>query len=481
MSLVNKGDVMKKYSYLLKNIGLLALSSFGTKVLSFLLIPVYTSVLSTSDVGIYDNYTTTVTLMLSILTINVSEAVMRFTLDPKQDKCIVFSVGVRRICLATCIFGTLVLINWVFNLIPLFNQYALFLFLYFVGSLLYDFLSQFSRGVDKVSYVAIAGAMNTIIMLSMNLLLLLYFKLGLVGYFLANCLALYIPALFLFLILRAWRYWKSEKNPDVTHEMNQYSRPLVLNSTAWWINNASDRYIVTWLCGTAINGIYSVAYKIPSILNIFQNIFAQAWTLSAVKEYDDKNNDFYTIIYRWYNCGMVLVCSILLIGNKLLAYLLFQKEFYQAWQFAPFLMISVVFGSLSGMLGGVFSASKKSNVLAFSTATGAVVNIILNIILVNSIGALGAAIATLISYVVVWFYRLIEAKKLIRMNIKITRDVISYIILLIQALIYLVTDSWLRLYGLQIILFVVIIEFYWQDEIEIIKKLSSKVRRKSHV
>ena len=77
---------MKKYSYLLKNIGLLALSSFGTKVLSFLLIPLYTSVLSTSDVGIYDNYTTTVTLMLSVLTMNVSEAVMRFTLDPKKEK-----------------------------------------------------------------------------------------------------------------------------------------------------------------------------------------------------------------------------------------------------------------------------------------------------------------------------------------------------------------------------------------------------------
>lgn len=467
---------MKKYSYLLKNIGLLALSSFGTKVLSFLLIPLYTSVLSTSDVGIYDNYTTTVTLMLSVLTMNVSEAVMRFTLDPNKEKSSVFSIGVRRICLAAVIFSLLVLINKTFDLIPLFNQYAVFLLLYFVGSLLYDFLSQFSRGVDKISYVAIAGAMNSVIMLSTNILFLLYFKMGLVGYFLAHCLALYIPALFLFIRLKAWQYWRKEKTPELKQEMNSYSRPLVLNSTAWWINNVSDRYIVTWICGTAANGIYSVAYKIPSILNIFQNIFSQAWTLSAVKEYDDKENDFYSVIYRWYNCGMVLVCSGLLIGNKLMAHILFKKEFFMAWQYAPFLMISVVFGSLSGMLGGVFSASKTSKTLATSTAIGAAINTVLNLLLVHLIGPLGAAIATLAAYVVVWAYRLVKARKLVRIDVKIMRDTAAYAILLFQALVYFISEKFLILYGLEAVGLIAIFVLFRKEAIEIITKLLSKVR-----
>ena len=56
--------------------------------------------------------------------------------------------------------------------------------------------------------------------------------------------------------------------------MLKYSCPLIANTVAWWITNASDRYVVMWLCGTAANGIYSVAYKIPSILNILQSFYA---------------------------------------------------------------------------------------------------------------------------------------------------------------------------------------------------------------
>lgn len=52
-----------------------------------------------------------------------------------------------------------------------------------------------------------------------------------------------------------------------------YSLPLVMNALAWWLNNASDRYILTFFCGTAINGIYAVSYKIPTILSTIQTIF----------------------------------------------------------------------------------------------------------------------------------------------------------------------------------------------------------------
>ena len=52
--------------------------------------------------------------------------------------------------------------------------------------------------------------------------------------------------------------------------------------------------IVTWICGLAANGVYSVAYKIPSLLSMFQQIFNQAWTISAVKEYDQDSSEFYS-------------------------------------------------------------------------------------------------------------------------------------------------------------------------------------------
>ena len=111
---------------------------------------------------------------------------------------------------------------------------------------------------------------------------------------------------------------------------------------------------------------------------MFQTIFNQAWTLSAVKEYDENNSEFYENIYKIYNSGMVIICSGLIIFNKVIARILFANEFYKAWEYAPFLMISVVFGSLGAVIGGIFTATKKSAIIGKTTFVGAVTNIVLN-------------------------------------------------------------------------------------------------------
>ena len=188
--------------------------------------------------------------------------------------------------------------------------------------------------------------------------------------------------------------------------LTKYSVPLISNSIAWWVNNASDRYIVVFFCGLAENGIYSVATKIPSILNIFQVIFNQAWSLSAVRDFDPDDRDgFFANTYRAYNCGMVILCSIIISSDKLLAKFLYAKDFYVAWKYVPWLTIAILFGAISGYIGGFFTAVKDSKIFAKSTIYGAVTNIVLNLILTPIIGVLGASVATAISYFEVWALR----------------------------------------------------------------------------
>lgn len=74
-------------------------------------------------------------------------------------------------------------------------------------------------------------------------------------------------------------------------EMLQYCFPLIFSTIGWWINSASDRYAVSYLVGIGANGILSVAYKIPSILNVFVGMFGQAWQISAIKEYGENNRE----------------------------------------------------------------------------------------------------------------------------------------------------------------------------------------------
>ncbi len=463
-----------KYKYLLKNMGLMTISNFASKILSFLLVPLYTTVLTTQEYGTYDLYTTTAFLLIPLFSVCISDAVLRFTLDKEKDPKDIFSISIvfyLRACVCVII---LVAINYILGIIDIFNEYPLLLLLYYCLCLLSDILTQFARGLEKIFDVAISGILSSVTTISLNIVLLIVFPLGIKGYFIANSSAFGITALYLIFRLRIWKYLKYHISKDLKREMAAYSSPLILNQIGWWINNVSDRYIVTWICGTAANGIYSVAYKIPSLLLVFQTIFNQAWTLSAVKELDEEGSQFYTSIYKLYNCGMILVCSILIAGDKVIARILFANEFYTAWQYAPYLILSVVFGSLSGLLGGIFTAAKDSKIIAKTTAPGACINTILNIVFVYLIGPVGAAIATLISYILVWGVRLKAAKKFVSININLKRDIISYIILIIQSVLLNANKS-IFMYIFEITAFIVLLFIYKNDLKAVIQQLRKKI------
>ena len=202
---------------------------------------------------------------------------MRFSLDETYDKREVFMIGVRRYIAACVLCILLVGVNQCFSIIETLTLYPQFFVLYFVTSLMSDVLNNYARGIEKVSDVAVGGIIGSVSMLTLNVLFLLVFKWGLVGYFVANCLSFASTDLYLLIKLKIWKVisWKPE-NRSLKKEMVAYSVPMGLGNIGWWINNVSDRYIVTWICGLAANGVYSVAYKIPSLLSMFQQIFNQA-------------------------------------------------------------------------------------------------------------------------------------------------------------------------------------------------------------
>lgn len=456
-----------KYTYLIKNIGLLMMSNFGTKILSFLLIPLYTSILTTEEYGIYDVCATTISLLIPILTMNIVSAVLRFSMEKEKENRKIFSIALRCIFISILIVCILIGINNTFHIIKIFEDFWLFFLLLFTIEIVYNLFSNFARGLEKINDVAVAGMINSVSMLLFNILMLTIFKIGLAGYFISNILGYFFPSIYLYFKLHIWKYVSLKtRDKGLEVEMKEYSKPMIFNTIGWWITNVSDRYIVTWICGVSENGIYSVAYKIPSILNIFQTIFNQAWTLSAVKENENDNGDFYTDIYKLYNLGLVIVCSVLIIFDKIIARILFAKNFYAAWKYAPFLMISVIFGALSGLLEGVFIANKNTRIIARTTIIGSLINIIFNVILVSTIGPIGAAIATLIAYIVVWGIRVRVTNKIITINVSYIRNVITYIFLIFQAIVLLFIKNNIILYFTELILFLTILFIYKKEIIQ---------------
>lgn len=466
---------MNSYKYLLKNVGLLALSQFGTKILIFLLVPLYTSVLSTDEYGSYDLFTITINLLVPISTLNLSDAVLLFALDKKNSRADVLSIGLKYACVGFVIAVVFLFVNAKIGLFAPIKEYWYYFPVMFLLTVANNIFSGFARGIDKVKETAVGGVIGSATMIFFNLIFLLVLNWRLHGYFAANILALLTQTLYLFISCKLWNYIILPADGKLEKKMRNYSVPLIANSVGWWINGSSDRYIVTWMCGLAENGIYSVGYKIPSILNMIQIIFSQAWTMSAVKEFDSKNcNSFFSNIYSIYNCGLIILCSGITITSKLLAHILYAREFFVAWKYVPFLTMAIVFGSLSGLLGGIFAAAKDSRIYGKSTIIGASINLILNVILVYYIGAMGAAVATLVAYFTIWIIRLKHVQNYAEFRINIKRDGISYLILLLQGLIMLIGDGSGKMYLSEMILFGVICLLYDRDLKRIVERLKIK-------
>lgn len=469
---------MNKYKYLIKNMGLLTISNFGSKILSFILIPIYTNYLTTVEYGTFDLFNTTISLLMPILTINIMSAVLRFSLDENSNKKEIFSIGLNKCLIASIIFSLCCCINYLFNFIPIFKTFCILLILLFINQSLYELLSNFSRGIEKVKHLAIAGFINSFSMLTLNIIFLVILKLKINGYFLSIVLSFILPIIYLSIALKIWKYIEFKKiNKNKCKEMIKYSAPMIISNISWWVTNASDRYIVTWICGLAENGIYSLAYKLPSVLNIFQSIFNQAWTISAVKEYNKENYEFYKKIYNLYSFAMILICSILILCNKVLAKILFAKDFFQAWKYAPILMIAVVFGASCGVLEGIIQATKKTKIIAFTAFTGAFTNIVLNIIFVKSFGTIGAAIATLISYIIVLLIRLSYLKKVENLSFFNIKDFICYIILVCEVVLLYFTTYYSQIYIIEVILFVLILYINKENINKIIDKFNKKINK----
>lgn len=437
---------MSKFNYLFKNMGFMFIGNFSSKILVFLLVPVYTNALSTSEYGSYDLMYATIQFLVPILSLNVVDGILRFTLDESESKQkAVFTLSLKYILISFCLVLFIVSIFANVFHIQQFIDYKLEFTLLYLVYILNLASIQFSRGIGDIKGTAIAGTLGTFAMIITNLLFLLVFRWGLIGYFIANIFSFTIPVIYLTIRNQLFKYFSITElkiNKILEKKVMSFCIPLIFTTLSWTVNNLSDRFIVTFFCGITVNGIYSIAYKIPAILNSVQAIFIEAWQISAIKECQNKSWDvFFYTTYESCHSIMVILCSFLIISTKILASILFSNDFFGAWIYVPVLLLYILFNALSGTIGGVFTANKDSTAFSKSAIIGVIINIILNFVLVYYFSAMGAAIATVFSSIVIWSLRLFYSKKYLSWNINLVNNVIDYILLAIQATIMILVDS----------------------------------------
>lgn len=421
---------------MLSNTAILGAGTFASKVLVLLLMPFYTSILSTAEFGTADLIAQTANLLIPLAAVGICDGIFRFTLDSVEDKRAILSTGVA---ILACGSAVLCALAPLLGLWERLNSYVLLIAAYVIAANLHSAFAGYIRALGKTTLFAVQGIANTVLTVALNVLFLAVFDMGSTGYVLSVVVADFTVATVLFFAARLYRdlSWHSVSK-ETAGALLKFSVPYIPTTMLWLITSVSDRYIVTAYCGESVNGLYSAAYKLPTLLSLVSGVFVEAWHFSTVKDADEEEkSEFFGTVYVNFLSVMCMGASVLIAGTKIFTRILLSDAYYVSWEYVPILILATTFSSLVAFLGSVYFLKKKSMLSMLTAMMGAVVNVVLNFMMIPKYGAMGAAVATLISYVAVYLLRAYDTAKFLRFPLHHLRLLLNSAVLVVQAVIML--------------------------------------------
>ncbi len=438
---------MDKYKKLLSNTAILGIGTFGSKLLVFLLMPLYTSFLSTAEYSTADIITQSANLLMPVLSLGICDATFRFTLDKNLDRRRVLATGF--IVILAGFFAAMVFFP-LLDRIAYFEGYMWLILLYAFVANIHSLLAQYVRARGMTSFFALQGIIATAVTIALNVLFLVGLGIGVLGYVLSVVIADAAVSLIILAVIRSdLRFDRNIFDKTVARDMLRFSVPMIPTTIFWWITNVSDRYMIKGFIGDDINGLYAAAFKIPTMLILLSGIFIEAWQFSAVTERDvesrKQHEAFFGKVFDSFQ-GMLFISAAGLIAfSKLASIVLFADSYYPAWQYMPLLITATVYSSLVTFMGSVYLVDKKSVHSFVTAAIGAAVNVVFNLLLIpTALGANGAALATFLSYFIVFIIRAINTRKMIRFDLHTSKLIANTVLISVQtAVMILEFNGWI--------------------------------------
>lgn len=433
---------MKREEKLIKNTIIIAIGNFLPRLASFIVLPILTGYLTQEEYGIYDLITVLVSLLLPAVTLQIQTAAFRFLIDVrgdlKEEKRIV--TNIFAFTFPVSIIALIILYFALFQLEPLVRW---LICIYFIFDILVNTARQIVRGLSKNMDYSISAIIGSCGRLLFALVFVLWLRTGLVGATLTLIASVAVEFLYLIFRTRLHRYIDfSLLSKSTVKKLLKYSWPMVPNSMSMWVMRLSDRLVVTFFMGVAANAVYSVANKIPQLLMIAANTFDMAWQENAsMASKDDDASTYYTQMFRAVFDFMAGVFGLLVAVAPIMFSLLIQGDYEDAYCHMTILFLAIFFLSIAAYLGGVYVAYKKTTSVGITTALAAVCNLVFDIATIQWIGLYAASGSTLISYLFLCIYRMIDLKKFVDIRYDLKRIVIVVLVLIAMSVLCFVNNT----------------------------------------
>lgn len=429
-----KYSKLKEQKSLLNLTILYSIGNFSSKIISFVLVFFTTFYLSKEDVGAYDLILITLSLLSPFVTFQLTDAALRWLLsdDTVENRKNVFStISVVLVISHLLLYIFMYVYNYYFP-IKFFN---LLLVLVFCQSI-YLFFLQFIRGLSKNGLYVWAGIIYTLIYVGLAILALTVLNFKVEGLLYSNILAGIMMSFVLLIAGKLYSFFDlNHTSIKFSKDLLRYSTPLIPNSLSWWAISSANRYIILMYLGAAANGIFAIAYKLPTILLMIVNVFYLAWQEKAILSYEREDRDeYYSKVLKDYIRILFSLSILIVAANKIALSFMVSKEFFDAWQYTPLLLLSIIFSSIAGFYGTGYLSSKKTKGAFTSSIFGGIVTVGLSFLLIPRFGLFGASWAIVLGYLVLMLIRIYQTKNFFKIKFPINYFFIFMILFTISSL-----------------------------------------------
>ena len=384
------------------------IANFIVKGATFLTTPIFTRLMSQSDVGLYANFNSWLSIFLIITTFDLYTSISVARFDFKKN--------INEYISSNLVFGTtitfaffLIFLAFKDTFLSFFGLSFLELFIIFVYCSVYPAFQMFQLKC-RIDYKYKASVFLSVISVLLSIALSLILVLTLSDKYTGRYIGYLLPQIIFCLVLYIYLLAKGKKLFSKKYWVYGFtiSFPLIWHALAGNILTSSDRLMIKSICGETDTALYSVAYSCGILVQVLWISMNSAWSPWAMERFEAKE---YTSVKKAsipYCLFFGFVVLILLLIAPELLYIMGGDNYMNAVDVIPPIAVSFIFNFVYGFYVDIELYSKKQIVVAINTVTAAILNIVLNLLLIPIFGYKIAAYTTLAGYMALFVLHFIS-------------------------------------------------------------------------
>lgn len=478
--------MLAQFKKLARNSLIYSLGNVSTKILGFILLPIYTSHLTVTDYGILGILEVSAQFITAVFGLNLYRALVRWYWEKKdfayQQK--LFFTVLMFLVVFVLIFEVVFYIYAPYFSKILFsnieNTYLLRLMAVSAGlNIIFRIPLTLMRVQEKPTLYSVSNIIKLVVAAVLTIWFIVKLGKGIDGIYEAQIISLGV--FFIILLPYIKRNIKFEFLSSTFWDMFLFSYPLVFASISGLLLTIADRFFLKFMSGLSDVGVYSLGFKIANSLKVFvvQSIMLALSPIIYKVMNEPGSRQFYARLMKYLGLLVMGLAVILSLYSHELVRLLARKPGYWSAEYVvPIIAMSAFFGMLKEIALTGINIKRKTKVVAFIITEVALLNLFLNYLLIPPFQSLGAASATLITQIILFLqiyfasqkyykipYDLISLMKLIAVGFIIVlfafsiRNVFSYLLLVLVKIGFFMV----------FLLLLYIIGFFNKDELDKLK------------